>query len=525
MPMLLQIVVVVILTGLGLAKPPLSQAQPAAKPAQAAGVEIAWNFENGSLGSWSSGKNGEIILTHSRNAGGLWYYFRLDQVQGKTLTFVFENARRDFYDDISLPVCSYDQRHWFPLLDRTIQPHASDTNLIRYTFRHTFGPKRAWLAFSPPYTNAMLNQQITAIETHPHANVLSICDTPLEQQTLPLVHITDPEVQNPKKTVFLLCREDAYETATSWLAEGFITALLADSPLASAIRRRCHVLVVPIFDRDGVSRGEIIHPLPFGDRAVFWTETWPETTYSFFEQRQMKQFLQQWKKEGNGIDLALSLHSETWKSNFIRPEHCKEENATAQENFFIELLGKKYMPWNSIGKRLEMDTRFTKVVHDFFPSSISGVMQTDYIYTGFHPTVPFVYKSTEDLAQEGDLLLRAIGEFIGIQDSNPAPYLLGAMLQKPTATEDEMIPVQCVYRDLLGRAPTAVQVVVNDTAYDLAPVDEADTAYAKGVLYAGFLPAPNAQNTYYFQATNEAASVRVPREAIPGPIVFAKKKK
>ena len=487
-------------------------------------VQITWNFENGSLGSWKSANKNEILLTHAPGSGELWYYFQLDRIEGKTLTFIFENARKDFYDDYCLPVISYDQVHWFYIQDRTIKPHPTDPNRVWYSFTNTFAKNRAWIAYSPPYSNTQLNQELAKIEKRPFVKLASICDTPIHQQKLPLLIISDDTADSTKKTILLFSREDSYETAGTWLCLGAIHFLLSDDPLSAAIRRRCTFLIVPLFDRDGVTGGQVIHPLPFENKSVFWTETWPERIYSFYEQRQMKKFLQDWKDQGKTIDLAFRFHSDTWKSNFILPEHGPAESAGEQEKLFSALLGKKYLPWFETGQRTEMDTRLSKFIHDLFPGSFNGLIQSEFIYSNVIPGYPSFYKTTEDCYIEGELLIRALGEYWGIQGGNPPPFLHNTIIQGGAVHENDPIPVQCIYRDLMNRPPVSVQAVVNNKSFDLKKADESAQDYTKGVLYYGFITAKEGDNSCYFKAANSASSIQIPRQgAFPAPFILKKK--
>lgn len=467
-------------------------------------MTISWDFENGSLGSWESVDERNILLTHAPDAGGLWYYFRVDNVKGKTLTFIFENARKDYYDDISVPAISYDQKQWFFCFNRTILPQKSDPNLIHYSFTHTFVKKRAWIAYAPPFTNTMLNREIMNIEAHPHADVLSLCDTAIEQQTLPLVYITDPENERPKKTILVLGREEAYESATSWFSLGIIRFLLSEDPLAASIRRRSHFFVVPIFDRDGVTAGKVIHPMPNGQEDIFWSETWMETKYSFHEQRQMKHYLQTWKNKGNEVDLAFRVHSETWEANRVQPEHCSQDNLETQKTFMKGFLVDRYFPWFEMNDRLEMDTRFSKYIHDLFPNAITALIQTDFVYRQVLNQYPYTYKTINDLLFEGELFARAVGEWLGVK-GDPAPYLHAIQLGNWVANKDKPVPIQCIYRDVTNRKPKSVQAILNEQAYNLKPLAKQTEDVSKGVLFHGFLPITQEENHLQFRVSTEVS--------------------
>lgn len=489
---------------------------------QAENVRLAWDFDNGSLGGWSRNARGEIVLVHTPESGGLWYHFRIDGAEGQTVTFVFEAARADYYSTLNLPSVSYDQSHWFYIKNRRIEPTADSTSQVRFTFTQTFTKNRAWIAYTPPYTNTLFDSWLKPLASHPHLLVQTLCETPIKSQPLNLLHITDPSVpSSDKKTFLLFCREDAYETASSWIAQGAVDYLLSDDPTAAELKKKAIIWVVPIFDRDGVALGTAIHPLPATGETIFWTEAWPETDFSFHEQRQMKLFLQQWKDQGNRIDGCLRIHSNGWVNNIFRPENTSKENAETHRIFFADVLQKQLFPWADYQEPIDLETRFSKVVLSLFPQAITGFYQSDFVYPqAFHS--PFeLFKTTEDLIMEGEWLARAIAAQLGIVDNDPPPYLMAADLYETTANANRQAHVRCVYRDLLNRPPQFVSLMVNNSAHNLSKVHEEDQNYSDGVLYAGFITLEQAENLCYFTASNGVKNCNVPfKSPIPGPFLL-----
>ncbi|MBN2326217.1 MAG: hypothetical protein JXR73_03615 [Candidatus Omnitrophica bacterium] len=488
-------------------------------------IQIAWDFDNGSLGGWSINADREIVLTHAPGAGGLWYYFRIDGAAGKSLTFVFENARKDFFGGDSLPAVSYDQKSWDWIKRRYIEPHPSDLNLVQYSFTHTFAADRAWLAFSPIYDNQQLDGLIEEIESHPHVMIQTLCSTPLENLPIPIITITDPEMpNNEKRCVFVLAREEALESASSWFCEGLIRFLLSEDPVAAALRRRCMFLFVPVFDRDGVALGTAVHPLDREGRTVYWTEAWPETSYSFYEQRQLKRFLQTWKDGGKNIDYSLRIHSSAWNQDSLRREHCAESRLADQEAFFGEILAQKYMPWYKNQERVLQDTRFSKFAADLFPGAITGLCLSEFCFKkAFSLDYP-LYKTVDDLKTEGQLFVYALAEILGVPASDPPPFLHAAEMYENIGAANQEFHVRCVYRDLLNRPPEYVRVFVDDQAFDLKPVMDpaGELDYQNGVLYIGYVSSKATVGSHSFVASNGSRTFTLPQNGRRiGPLLLA----
>ncbi|MFB3787650.1 MAG: M14-type cytosolic carboxypeptidase [bacterium] len=490
-----------------------SAAPPANKPAPS--VQITWNFDNGALGAWETNAAGEIQLTHSPGSGGLWYYFQIDGAANQTRTFVFENARKDSYGHSLLPSISYDQEHWAYIKDRLIEPHPTDLDRVRFRFTHTFAADRAWIAYTPPYPNPRLDALVKRTASYPQCRVEILGEAPLSNLPIPIFILTDPETPDVnKKYALILSREEGHETASSWLAEGMVRFLLSSDPVAAALLRAGVFLIAPLFDRDAVAAGYAVHPLAKNGPGVYWTETWPESTYSFFEQRQLKRFLQGWKDGEKRVDFSFRIHSQSWNEDQARREHAAEANIPLQDRIFTEGLGRTYMPWYRVPERLLQDTRFSKYVLDLFPGAVTGLLQSDYLYSNDFGLNFHLYKTPDDLLTEGELMLRALGESLGIPSLDPPPYLHAAELYELTESQkNQPSHARCVYRDLLGRPPEFVRLYINDTPYELKPVTEGkEPDFRAGIPYTGYYRVEQEVNRHHFEAANGSRTVRIPAE-------------
>ncbi len=489
------------------------------------GIRIAWDFDNGSLGGWTLGPHGEIVLTHSPTSGEIWYHFRIDGVEGKTLSFVFENARKDFYGGDALPAISYDQESWYLIKNRQIQPHPVNLNQVRFSFTHTFAADRAWLAFTPPYTNKRLDAFLSSISSHPHVTVENLGQTPIQKLSMPAIVITDPETSpGEKQGVLFLAREEALESASSWLCEGLVRFLLSEDPVAAAIKRRCLVLAIPLFDRDGVALGTAVHPLAADGGLVYWTETWPETSYSFYEQRQLKRYLQGWKDTGKSLHYSFRLHSSAWNQDQFRREQCAETLLAAQEKFYAELLTQKYLPGYHNLERVLQDTRFSKFAADLFPLVMTGLCQSEFQYENAFGLACTLYKSTDDLGTEGQLLAYALAEALGIPASDPPPFLHAAEIYEIAEPAERTFHVRCIYRDLLNRPPLYVRVTVGDQPIDLqaSRIGTAELDYRLGVLYTGYFQSRETVGSHFFSASNGSRIAQIPQTGSRvGPLLYS----
>ncbi|MBI1389243.1 MAG: hypothetical protein GC154_12425 [bacterium] len=488
--------------------------------ALAQAASLSADFENGSLGGWALQDDGAYHLTHAPLSAGLWYYFRVDNARGQTLRFVFDDARKDYFTKDNLPVISYDQIHWSVVTRRTIVPVDDKPASVRFEFEHAFAQNRAWLAYAAPFSNAFLGQCLQSYPDNPYLSVETLCRSPLKDQPIPLLHITDPQIGDEnKKTVLIVAREDALESASSWAAWGAARFLASDDPAAAAIRKRARFIIAPLFDAGGVAMGAAVHPFAPEPEGVYWTETWQERRISFFEQRELKRWLQRWSSEGRAIDYAFRLHSEGWGRDNLRREQAGEDYHEAQDALFVNLLQQKYMPWYENAERTEPDSRLSKFVWTLFPAAIAGMMQTEFLYAEtLLPQAP-LYKTTEDLMLDGELLARGLGEALGAPAPPPPPFIQAARVNDLIKEKRNAFAFECVYRDLQNRPPTYVRVMVNDSAYEMTPAASGgDPDYSKGVLYTGFVTLDARDNTHYFEVSNGELTARSPQTGVwPGP--------
>ncbi|MBO9600478.1 MAG: hypothetical protein J7559_21985, partial [Cohnella sp.] len=84
-----------------------------------------------------------------------------------------------------------------------------------------------------------------------------------------------------------------------------------------------------------------------------------------------------------------------------------------------------------------------------------------------------------------------------------APTLATNVVTNSTSlNQNTMFTFQATYTDADNEAPYAMQLVLDDTAYDMREVDAADIAYSDGKSYVHMTKLPAGTHTYYFRTSD-----------------------
>lgn len=278
-------------------------------------VSVFTDFEGGSLGrvrqlgeNWlECAVKGEADH-EGRNRQATWYYFRLEGAAGRLVTIdLVELAgeynykpNRGVLDDRTPPVYSYDRRTWRHLTD--VEYDASVPRL-----RLRIQPERSpvWIAHVPPYTTEDLTRLLGGLRGHPHFT-RRVIGKSAEGRELLLLTVTDPLARGDRPVVWLMARQHAWESPTSWVAEGALRFLLSDSSEAAAIRRRVVFHVFPMVDPDGVVRGGVRFNVHGYDLNRNWDAIDPEKMPEIAAHRRA---VLDWVDGGGRLDLFLTLHN------------------------------------------------------------------------------------------------------------------------------------------------------------------------------------------------------------------------
>jgi len=303
-------------------------------------LSVSTDFEGGNLG-----KVEQVSATHfrcavagqsdqdGRNRQASWYSFRLDGAKGKEVTITLTDLRGEYnykpgglcVRDDTTPVVSSDGITWRHLERISLEKDEA-------TFRVTPEADTLWIAHIEPYTASRLDRFLDEIRGAAHLKD-EVIGKSVEGRDLHLLTITEfaAESSSPPPTVWLMCRQHAWETGTSFVGEGAIRFLLSDE--AAPLRKTLVFKILPMMDPDGCAHGGVRFNRHGYDVNRNWDTADPENP----EHRRLMPEICAAKKVIHAFSgLFLTLHNQEtdeWLSS-------SEKNKAVAARFFAALVEK-----------------------------------------------------------------------------------------------------------------------------------------------------------------------------------------
>ena len=207
----------------------------------------------------------------------LWFSFRVQEAQGRTLTFRLDNAATATNRwEYRQPVVSTDQgQSWTRITDT-----AFDGTTFSFTF--TARSNADWVARSPAYPFARYLALVQELETHPEVAAVTEVGRTLGGQPLHHLEIrSQPGGTLP--AVWAVGRQHPGEPGGSYMMEGFLRWAASGDPAAVALRERAEIHTIPFLNPDGVLAGnqrmnlagldlnrQWVNPTLSESPAIFW---------------------------------------------------------------------------------------------------------------------------------------------------------------------------------------------------------------------------------------------------------------
>jgi hypothetical protein len=266
----------------------------------AAGAEIRTDFDGGSTGKIEKISNAHFRVDakgqtdqNGRNRQANWYYFRVDGAERSGMVFDMVNLpgeynfkpNRGAITKDTPPVISYDRKTWTHVSD--VEYDAAEPRL-RLRVKPT--ATRFWIAHTPPYTSENLDRLRRAVGRSREQTI---------GKTVQGRDIYLWTIGSGDKTVWLMFRQHAWESGSSWVGEGVVRELLQDA-------RGITWKVLPMCDPDGVALGGV----RFNVNGYDLNRNWDA-----IDRRLMPEIAAQhkavadWVAGGHKVDLFLSLHN------------------------------------------------------------------------------------------------------------------------------------------------------------------------------------------------------------------------
>jgi hypothetical protein len=289
-------------------------------------ISIHWDFEGGSLAkadrigpaSFRCHVNGQVDQD-GRNRQASWYYFRVDGAKGRVLTFDMVDLSGEYnyrpnngaITQDTLPFYSADGIGWAP-----VEEAGYDATIPMLTYRIDMPSDRVWIAHAPPYTLANFSSLSNDLAHNRDATIEAIGRS-VEGREIPLVTITDRSIADKnKKVIWLMFRQHAWESGSSWTGEGLMRFVSSTDPVAMQIRRETIVKVLPLCDPDGVFHGTVRFNRYGFDLNRNWDLIDPVKMPEITAERKA---ILDWVNAGNRIDFFLTLHNDEYNEHLQGP--------------------------------------------------------------------------------------------------------------------------------------------------------------------------------------------------------------
>ncbi|HEY3454395.1 MAG TPA: M14-type cytosolic carboxypeptidase [Bryobacteraceae bacterium] len=282
-------------------------------------VAVRSDFESGSIGRVAVISPDHLrcsvkgqVDQNGRNRQASWYYFELDGAAGHEITIDLTDLPGEYnyrpgnlaINSKTRPFLSYDRKTWTPLPDSAVT--WDDKGPI---LRIRFAPERSpvWIAHVPPYTTKDLSRLLHEVAGNPAVKTAeigrSVRGRPLYQVT-----VTNAAVpEKNKKVVWLIARQHAWESGTSWVVDGALASLAG--PNASNARLLETVLFhfLPMCDPDGVAGGGVRFNVNGYDVNRNWDAVDPKLMPEIAAAHRT---ILAWLDGGHRIDLLMNLHND-----------------------------------------------------------------------------------------------------------------------------------------------------------------------------------------------------------------------
>ena len=192
-----------------------------------------------------------------------------------------------------------------------------------------------FVAWGPPYTPGTATTFVREMaDKSPHAKAMELCRSHGDRP-VPMLHVQEGERTKAQRFgVWVQARQHAWESGSSWVAQGFAEWLLSDAEDAAWLRQHAEIFIVPIMDIDNTATGNGGKDALPQDHNRDWSAE-PHWNEIIAAQRQVGALIE----EGR-MDVFLDLHNpapgDPTFFYILSPELLKEPMIGLRDRF-IEL--------------------------------------------------------------------------------------------------------------------------------------------------------------------------------------------
>lgn len=264
-----------------------------------------------------------------------WWYLRLDGMNpGEDFTFKISANPRPFHGNTVLNrawcqprrvAISTDDVHW-EQTDNVYQLLDDGTAV----YQINAPAETIWLAWGPPYLPSHVEALLEGVvEKCSSATRFTLAQT-RGNRPVPAIRIGGDDADHPAPFgVWIQARQHAWETGSSWVAQGLLQWIASDDPAALELRSMATIWMVPIMDVDRVAIGAGGKDSIPRDHNRDWDET---PVYREIEATQSRLA----ELDGdNRLDVFLDIHNpgdDKLLHYFYGPNQWEAMPAAAQRN-------------------------------------------------------------------------------------------------------------------------------------------------------------------------------------------------
>ena len=190
-----------------------------------------------------------------------WWYLQLSGlVPGQKFTFKISSNPRPYHRQVVLNrswsqprrvAISTDNIHWGQIEDKYLLQEDGTA-----VYEIIAPAENIWLAWGPPYLPSHAEALLESVASECESAERFILAISRGHRPVPAIRIGGGTPDKPAKYgVWVQARQHAWETGSSWVAQGFLKWAASDDPEAQELCRLATIWLVPIMDVDRVSIG------------------------------------------------------------------------------------------------------------------------------------------------------------------------------------------------------------------------------------------------------------------------------
>ncbi|MCQ2253110.1 MAG: hypothetical protein MJZ61_06655 [Bacteroidales bacterium] len=219
---------------------------PALSSAQ---ITIISNLENQNIGMYRYNAESNTLTfspgKDSLNTVAVWFNFGVSGYRMDTALTIVETAEK-YVHRTNFPAISYNNHDFSRIRAQRIEDGVSAT----------FWPERdtVYLATGFPYTYSRMDSVVKQCALNRNCEVSTLATTANGLKVSELTFEWS-KGKHPKKLVWIICRQHAFESTGSFVMEGMLNYLLSDN-CSKQIRKRYIFKIVPMVDVESVYKGQ-----------------------------------------------------------------------------------------------------------------------------------------------------------------------------------------------------------------------------------------------------------------------------